>query len=874
VARLAQGMVERWHCGERPFVEDVLAEHKELLRRMDVVLDLVYEEICLRSENGAPASPEEYHCRFPLWIDELNAIFACHNLLDIRSAAPRFPAVGESLGEFRLLAVLGRGSQGSVFLATQPSLANRPVVLKVAPIHGCEHLSLARLQHTHIVPLYAAVDDEPRGLRALCMPYFGSANLGRVLDGIQQIPMRERTGKQLLDVVDRADKTAPVKLAPEGPAREFIARASYVQALCWIVTCLADALHYAHQRGLVHLDVKPANVLLAADGQPMLLDFHLAQAPITPDGPPPPRIGGTLAFMPPEQHAAVAALGEGKPIPRAVDHRADIFSLGVMLYDALGGTLPVVPGKSPPLVQLDPSLSLGLSDIAQRCLAFDAADRYPDGAAVAEDLRRYLGDLPLRGVANRSVTERWRKWRRRRPFALLLVGLLLVASVAFVALGSGAAFHCRQNIRESRAAYADGQERLRKGDTEAAVAAFSRGIGLLEHIPFQEDLRDELVENLSIARRDQAIEELHLVADRIRMLGSEAIASPRDLQSLERACRACWDRRQEIGQRLGGAPDANGLHRQVHADLLDLAILWTDLHVRSASPGATAMARTEALQVLDQAEVLFGSSAALTRERRKHIGTASGVEPTSQLVESTPQNAWEHYDQGRALLQSTTGLPGDTWFALVRAVLLVQAKREFERAAGMDPQGLWPNYYLGLCDFQLGRYDEAIAAFSVGIGLNSKLAHCFYHRALCWSSVGRIEQAVSDYGEAIRLEESHDETRCHSLLAAATLNRGMLLSRLGRHELAIEDLKRAQTFGAPTATVHYDSALIRLRQEYETQLEVASTRPLMPCGAISAILLRAQFHRSEAIAELREALNAEPTHSEARALLKRLHSTR
>src|SRR5206468_748583 len=95
--------------------------------------------------------------------------------------------------------------------------------------------------------------------------------------------------------------------------RKFLARASYVEAICWIGIGLADALQYAHERGLVHLDLKPANVLLAADGQPMILDFHLAHEPIRADGPPPRWLGGTPGYMSPEQQQALVAVRQHRP---------------------------------------------------------------------------------------------------------------------------------------------------------------------------------------------------------------------------------------------------------------------------------------------------------------------------------------------------------------------------------------------------------------------------------------------------------------------------------------------------------------------------------------------------------------------------------
>src|SRR5439155_8334599 len=118
----------------------------------------------------------------PQWQPQLEVPFDCQRLLGGPRTAPQYPAVGESLGDFLLLAELGRGAHGRVFLASQLSLGDRPVVLKLAPCEADEHLSLARLQHTHIVPLYSIQDHAARGLRALCMPYFGGGTLAQLLD--------------------------------------------------------------------------------------------------------------------------------------------------------------------------------------------------------------------------------------------------------------------------------------------------------------------------------------------------------------------------------------------------------------------------------------------------------------------------------------------------------------------------------------------------------------------------------------------------------------------------------------------------------------------------------------------------------------------
>src|SRR5258708_735858 len=397
VDRVIEEMVERWSLGECPLAEEFLDRYPELKTQPETAVRLIYEEFCLRQEHGKEIPPTDILARFPQWHEQLEVLLECDLLIQPSLEEPQFPSEGDSWLDFKLLSPLGRGAQGAVFLAIQPALEDRPVVLKITPCDGREHLSLARLQHTNIVPLYAAHDEESRNLRTLCMPYFGGASLAHVLKEMRSIPVACRTGQNILTALDHIQAGLPIRITGRGP-RQTLAQASYVQAVCLMGAGLAEGLQYAHDRGLIHLDIKPGNVLVAADAQTMLLDFHLAQEPIKPGQPLPPWLGGTPLYMAPEQAATLSALREGRLAPVALDGRSDIYSLGLLLHESLGGPFPVYGETRSQLPSHHPSVSVGLADIIHKCLARDPGKRYQTAAAFAEDLRRHIFDQPLRGV--------------------------------------------------------------------------------------------------------------------------------------------------------------------------------------------------------------------------------------------------------------------------------------------------------------------------------------------------------------------------------------------------------------------------------------------------------------------------------------------
>ncbi|RPI89476.1 MAG: serine/threonine protein kinase, partial [Planctomycetaceae bacterium] len=283
-----------------------------------------------------------------------------------RKRTPRVPAPlapGSRCCGFEIDRELGRGASARVYLARQHSLANRQVVLKVSTARTVEPERLARLQHANVVPLFSYHRRE--GLHVMCMPYLGPHMLDdwvarlRTLEkppastddfvttftrqfdssGLEvaspEVAGKARATNERPFLQESACRTGTSELAPSW---ERLRRAPYEQSVLWLATEVARGLAHAHDQGILHLDLKPGNILLTDDGRPMLLDFHLAAS--VPDGTAIEQVaGGTLPYMSPEQLEAFRGRAQ-------VDARSDVYSLGVVLFELLTGKLPFPARKA------------------------------------------------------------------------------------------------------------------------------------------------------------------------------------------------------------------------------------------------------------------------------------------------------------------------------------------------------------------------------------------------------------------------------------------------------------------------------------------------------------------------------------------------
>ena len=455
LAILRADMTLRWDVGEKIGAQWYLDRYHDLGE--DTIVALIYEEFCLREEDQEHPDPAEYLARFPQVAVALGRVLEIHELVGsgtvpttlscsssgtdgTPSAGRAFPEAGETIADFVLVEELGRGAFARVFLAKERELADRPVALKVSRRGSREPQTLARLQHTHIVPVHSHRIDSVSGLHLLCMPYFGRITLSRVLADSQV--QTATSGVVLADALDRLGTGGELPVG-NSAARQELSRRSYSRAIAWWCARLAEALAHAHDRGVLHRDIKPSNVLVTADGMPMLLDFNLAREPLPDDGTSADTatLGGTIDYMAPEH---LKALGE--PSSHAVDGRADLYGLGVVVYEAVTGQRPfssprrgssvvealmhAIDDRLRPLPRLrdrHPEIPPALEAVIRRCLEPLPGDRYQTAAELAADLQAVADDLPLGGTRE-PWTSRATGWLRRRR------KMLAMAAVVFLAL--------------------------------------------------------------------------------------------------------------------------------------------------------------------------------------------------------------------------------------------------------------------------------------------------------------------------------------------------------------------------------------------------------------------------------------------------------
>jgi len=687
---------------------------------------------------------------------------------------------------FELLDVLGEGGMGIVYKARNVALKRLVALKMIAPEHSGpnsrrrfqrEAETVARLQHPNIVQIYEVGEHEGR-------PFLS------------------------LELIE--DGTLAQYLAKFGPmpARDA----------ALLVAVVARAMHYAHECNVVHRDLKPSNILLHQPDErsqassrddtepeavlqptrlpiPKVTDFGLARMlDAGQDHTKTGAILGTPAYMAPEQAAGCGDV---------IGPRTDIYSLGTLLYEALTGRPPfsgesswdvliqIIHTDPTPPSKLRPQLSRDLDTVCLKALAKHPLDRYATAAALADDLERFAAGEAI-AARPESRASRFVRRLRRHPIKLaaaIVTGGLLVGGGLY-------SWHVRA---ETRRGLDEGRAFLAKGSYQEAALRFQQASRFAGHWPVARDLQRELNAEWRAVRRQQIGAELHVLADQLRFWFDPDSLTSREQAALATQCRRVWDAREDVlaFRDIEANPE---WQNAIQADLLDVALLSTNLRVRLATGESVVAAHEEALTTLQQIETLYGPSLAVALERQQHEKALQ--KPVTPIpTDLKPRSAWDYYLFGRTLLIAARAKEDYT-----------EAARLLTQASKMNRKETIFMFTAGRAALSDGNYGQAEKLFSTCIALADKnLDVCYYNHGLAlFHQNVKATEALMNFDAAIGLNDR---------FAAAWLNRGLVHHQRGNSKDAISDLIKALELGAEPALVHYNLAVV-----YEAKKDVASAR--------------------------------------------------
>lgn len=430
---------------------------------------ILYEDYRSRSRTHLPCEASRWlryvTTKPPAWLAGLIALerMDVSRSQDIRpNQKPlhcEWPEPGYLIGDFEIEELLGAGSFSRVFLAIQNSIGKRRVVLKFTSMPQQEPEWLGRFQHANIVPVYSV--HKWNHLSVLCMPYCGRLTLADLLT--RGITSTQIDLQGMMDTVRSIDlhRVDHVRRSShygnDGPASELLPNreserdARLLQApfpksnpiTLRLFQRLAAALHHAHSNGVIHGDIKPANILIRIDGEPALFDFNLSQAidvQLT-------SVKGSLPYLAPEQ---LSGWADERPCMSA---STDIYALGLVFFEFLTGRLPEIfrqpiatagSGLRDAASQRSrfdwtrevASLPMGIQSILLKMLDGNMSARYATAGEIESDLNAELSNLPLlHAVEPFSNRMKKRIIKHRNPLSIATLASLVVCLLIAMVIG-------------------------------------------------------------------------------------------------------------------------------------------------------------------------------------------------------------------------------------------------------------------------------------------------------------------------------------------------------------------------------------------------------------------------------------------------------
>ncbi len=729
-----------------------MSVHKDLRPSdSDPIEDLMAR--CLQAPPQQHAAELERACReHPEHAAELRRRAALLGDLELLATGDAAQGLPEPLGDFRPLERLGTGGMGVVYRAEQMSLRREVAIKLVRPeflfFTGArerfrrEVEAVARLKHHGIVPVYAV--GEERGLPYFAMELVEGCTLAEALATLSGRDPGGLGGQDLARAIAARTGTEPDP-SPDSP----FAR-SWLEVSLSIVRHVADALQHAHQRGILHRDVKPSNVMLTKGGRAMLLDFGLSSSDrderLTRSG----SLIGTLLYMPPEQVRGAE-----------LDARTDVYALGATLYECLTLCPPyqgtsahaiqqlILGGRPRPPRELNRRVSPDAQVVCLTAMDPDPGRRYASAALLAEDLSNVLASRPIlaRPPGPLVLVSRWA--RRHPAWAVgALLGLLLLGGIPTALLLQQRSHNreLRRSLEREQSALRQRTESLEDADATLAYLGFLIGAARPDDAGGRElTVRDAL---------DHAAQRIETLSDRpgiqaraLLLIGDTWASQGRHEEALPILRRAF-----ELAQATGQHPS-------------DFSLLVMD---RLASALESAGRREEAEALFRQA--LAGQLAREGPDRaaigRAHNTLASLLIGTGRDVEAEEllRAALTIYEGSQAPPVDVASACSNLALALVRLHRPGEARPHAERALELQRSVLTPPH-------------PSIAAALNALGL-------------IFQAQGDLEAAEQAFSESLSMLEAIYAPD-HDWLAVTRRNLLDVMEQAGRSEAALELCERS-----------------------------------------------------------------------------------
>ncbi|MCU0703349.1 MAG: serine/threonine-protein kinase [Fimbriiglobus sp.] len=666
-----------------------------------------------------------------------------------------------------------------MFLARQPEMGSRAVVLKVGQLLSAECQKLAKLQHPNVVPVYSF--HQSGRFQAVCMPYRGPLTLAHLVSRLQTEHLPTLNGRALTTVIADCRRTRTVELpadaavsadtdtqTTDGPLLR-IRGLTFLDAVLTLVRQVAEGLRFSHAEGIVHSDLKPANVLIAEDGHPQLIDFGIAYDMRTVEAGQ-LVIGGTRPYCSPEQLASVMRASV------EYDHRTDLYALGVVGYELLTGRLPFAPNYDPsdeaverdrasrfipppsPRI-LNPKVPPAVAAILSKCLAPNPTDRYSSAEELIDDLDRQLSRRPLRYAQNPSRGELFAKWAYRNRWGL-------AATVALGLVGSGyAGFAVHSAQQQERLMVAEALERAdgverevratrlalaTPSDPSTVEAGLKAGENLLAAWGVKNESRwweSAAVEKLAGGRVDRLrIQATELLLDMSRVAAARAKSGTTAEQDNWRAKAKEWNRLAETSYPGERPPSGVWTQREWLCRMAGDDVGAKTANIAATSPSSATDFRTAGRERLEQ-------------NRWREAG-----ELLLRATELDPSNFWGWFDLGTACYRR--GLDRDAITA-------------FDFCLALDPAAIPALFHRGQALLRAGELQRAEEDFNRLLELRPNWAEAYLNRASAREADKKYVDAAADLTKAIEL--GYPPT-------AVLLVRSRVYSRLGQPDFAKRDL--------------------------------------------------------------------------------------